>query len=157
MGLRQLPQVPENALDQRRVLDARDHLEPPAAALAALDLDGKHALEPLAAAQVPENPVNERRLLDAGDDAQPAAALPAGLDVDGEQPFQALGPGEAPLALGGRYRTGLVGRSGPDPGHNLGPVGARRGEHAVVSDQVGRVPTFFYMLPRNARDLVRAE
>ncbi len=37
----------KNALDERRVLDARDHLELPAAAAAALDFDREHAFEPL--------------------------------------------------------------------------------------------------------------
>jgi hypothetical protein len=34
----------EDALDQLRLLDARNHLEPPAAAHTLLDLDPEHAL-----------------------------------------------------------------------------------------------------------------
>jgi hypothetical protein len=35
--------VRENVLDQLRLLDARDHLQAPAAARALLDLDPEHA------------------------------------------------------------------------------------------------------------------
>ena len=41
-----LPPLRENARNQRRLLDAGDHLEPPAAARAALDLDAEYPLEP---------------------------------------------------------------------------------------------------------------
>jgi hypothetical protein len=62
--------------------------------------------------RVPEDAVDDHWLLNAGDDAQPAAALPAGLDIDGEHPLGALRAGEAPLTVGGRWRTALAGLSG---------------------------------------------
>jgi len=59
------------------------------------------------ATEVLEDPFNDGWRLDAGDDPEPAAALPAGLDVDGEHPLEALRPGEAPLAVGGRWFAAL--------------------------------------------------
>ena len=47
MVLGRLLQVREDALNDGGVFDARDHLEPPAAAAAALEVDGEHALESL--------------------------------------------------------------------------------------------------------------
>ena len=46
-------QVPENPLDHGRLLDARDHLELPAAAPADLDVDGEHPLQALCPGQRP--------------------------------------------------------------------------------------------------------
>ena len=41
------PKMRENALDERRLLDAGNDGKPPAAPLATLDVDGQHPLEPL--------------------------------------------------------------------------------------------------------------
>ena len=86
-------------------------------------------------AEVLENPLNDRRRLDAGDDAQSTAALPAGLDIDREHPLEALRPRHPRMPIDGRWLATLG--NSACPGHDPGPLGARRREHAMVPSQVG--------------------
>ena len=90
-------------------------------------------------AEVLQNPLNDRWILDAGDDLELPPAAPADLDLDGKHPFQALCPGHCPLPVTGRWLTalvGLAGSSGLSPGHDPGPLRARRRKHAVIAGQV---------------------
>jgi len=50
----------EDAFDERGIREARDHLELPAAAAAALDLDRKHPFQPLIAREMHARRRHER-------------------------------------------------------------------------------------------------
>ena len=91
------------------------------------------------ASEVRQYPFNDGRILDAGDDLELPAAAPAGLDVDREHPFEPLCPGQRPLPVGVRWLAALLGLGANDatgPGHNPGPIRARRREHTTVAGQV---------------------
>ena len=88
------------------------------------------------AAEVLKNPLNHGRILDAGNHPELPAATSANLYVDGEHALEALRPRHRPLSVAGRWlaaRPGLFGSSRPRPGHDPGPIRARRSEHAVIA------------------------
>jgi hypothetical protein len=94
--------------------------------------------------EVRQYPLDDGRLLDACDDLELPAAAPAGLDVDSgkrsdaesrEHPFASLCPGQRPLPVGVRWLASLplVANDATGPGHNPGPIRARRREYAGIS------------------------
>jgi hypothetical protein len=88
------------------------------------------------AAKVLENPIDDGWCLNAGDDMQVPAVLPAGRNINSEHPPEALCPSHCPLPVAERFLATFSGSGGVSAGHNPGPVGARRREHAVLPGQV---------------------
>ena len=86
----------------------------------------------LAGGEMSEDPLDDLGSVDAGDDAQRAATHTTVFDVDVEDALEALHP-----AHGGRRRMGFAGGLISTVGDDVVAVYEVRGEHAVVSGEMG--------------------